>query len=391
MKSSNIGALLAVCCLTASLLGSEVPSMGGNLSDPVWATTGLIKPAVGELVDHELYYAWVEGVWSLSSRTTYGWDGESRPTTVLDQDWQGGVWVNNYLSTTTYDGTGAAQTLTQDWVGGQWVNDVLSTFENDGEQRPVVIVTQDWDGGGWVNQIRSTITYETGLQLAEMLIETWEMEAWVESALCVYTYSDGNVSELIFYFKDGEEWEPTIRSTYTYSGGKVTMTVSEIWFAIPPDAPDWVYSSRTTYTYEGDNLVEVLFESYSFVVPPLGWTVTGRRVQEYDAQGRRTVEVYQSYVEAALGWLNVEKTEYFYDSGEYLCGDADNSGDVNISDAIYLIQYIFASGPPPSPLLRADSDCSSDINMSDVIYLIQFIFASGPYPCDPSGDGTPDC
>ena len=80
-----------------------------------------------------------------------------------------------------------------------------------------------------------------------------------------------------------------------------------------------------------------------------------------------------------------------FTSGEYLCGDADGSGSINISDAVYLIQYIFAEGPPPDPLAAADSDCSGGINMSDVVYLIQYIFAEGPTPCDPNGDGTPDC
>ena len=88
-----------------------------------------------------------------------------------------------------------------------------------------------------------------------------------------------------------------------------------------------------------------------------------------------------------LGYQQNFSTE----TAEYICGDADASGIVNITDAIYLIQYIFNSGPPPDPMARADSDCSGVVDMSDVVYLVQFIFADGPFPCDPSGDGTPDC
>ncbi len=77
--------------------------------------------------------------------------------------------------------------------------------------------------------------------------------------------------------------------------------------------------------------------------------------------------------------------------GAITCGDADTSGSVNISDAVFLIQYIFAGGPPPNPLEAGDADCSGGINMSDVVYLIQYIFAEGPAPCDPNDDGIPDC
>ena len=73
------------------------------------------------------------------------------------------------------------------------------------------------------------------------------------------------------------------------------------------------------------------------------------------------------------------------------CGDADASGTVDLSDAIFLIQYIFAGGPAPVPLNVGDFDCSGVVDVSDVVYLIQYIFVGGPPPCDPSNDSRPDC
>lgn len=65
----------------------------------------------------------------------------------------------------------------------------------------------------------------------------------------------------------------------------------------------------------------------------------------------------------------------------YLCGDANNDGSINISDAVYLIAYIFASGPAPNPLLAGDANCDSAVNISDAVYLIAYIFAGGSAPC----------
>ncbi len=65
----------------------------------------------------------------------------------------------------------------------------------------------------------------------------------------------------------------------------------------------------------------------------------------------------------------------------FACGDANGSGTVNISDAVYLIAYIFSGGPAPSPLLAGDANCSGSVNISDAVYLIAYIFSGGPAPC----------
>ncbi|MFH1893093.1 MAG: hypothetical protein ABIK83_10495 [Candidatus Zixiibacteriota bacterium] len=77
--------------------------------------------------------------------------------------------------------------------------------------------------------------------------------------------------------------------------------------------------------------------------------------------------------------------------GSYICGDADASGGVDIDDVVYLITYIFAGGPPPVPYAAGEADCSGAIDIDDVVYLIAFIFTGGNFPCDPNGDGIPDC
>jgi hypothetical protein len=65
----------------------------------------------------------------------------------------------------------------------------------------------------------------------------------------------------------------------------------------------------------------------------------------------------------------------------YLCGDADGSGDLNISDAVYLVCYIFIDCAAPSPLAAGDNDCDGTVNIVDVVYLINYIFNDGPEPC----------
>lgn len=66
---------------------------------------------------------------------------------------------------------------------------------------------------------------------------------------------------------------------------------------------------------------------------------------------------------------------------EFICGDADGSSSVTISDAVFLINYIFGGGPAPVPLLAGDADCSGAVTISDAVVLINYIFSGGPAPC----------
>jgi hypothetical protein len=68
-------------------------------------------------------------------------------------------------------------------------------------------------------------------------------------------------------------------------------------------------------------------------------------------------------------------------------GDANGDGGIDISDGVYMIQYIFAGGPAPHPesVGSGDANCDGFADISDAVYLINYIFAGGPYPgpiCD---------
>lgn len=62
-------------------------------------------------------------------------------------------------------------------------------------------------------------------------------------------------------------------------------------------------------------------------------------------------------------------------------GDANNDGTVDISDVVYLINYIFVGGSAPNPLTAGDANCDSAVDISDAVYLIGYIFSGGSAPC----------
>jgi len=85
--------------------------------------------------------------------------------------------------------------------------------------------------------------------------------------------------------------------------------------------------------------------------------------------------------DAAMNTNGFGSARRFHTWESYICGDANNSGEVDISDAVYLIEYIFSGGTPPIPYVAGDVDCSGVPDISDVVYLIAYIFSGGAAPC----------
>jgi hypothetical protein len=91
--------------------------------------------------------------------------------------------------------------------------------------------------------------------------------------------------------------------------------------------------------------------------------------------------------------ISVDNTQNVYVAGEtgpnfvtikyfpiILVGDANSDGSLNVSDLVYLINYLFKGGSAPNPLLLADLNNDEYLTVSDVIYLINYLFKGGPSP-----------
>ncbi len=79
------------------------------------------------------------------------------------------------------------------------------------------------------------------------------------------------------------------------------------------------------------------------------------------------------------------------DACDYLCGDVNSSGAIDIDDMVFVIAYVFQGGSAPIPEAAGDVNCSGGIDIDDIVYLIGYVFQGGNDPCDPDGNGTPDC
>lgn len=70
-------------------------------------------------------------------------------------------------------------------------------------------------------------------------------------------------------------------------------------------------------------------------------------------------------------------------------GDANDDGNVDISDAIKLLAYLFTGGDAPGCLDSGDTNDDGDLNITDSIFLLNYLFTGNldlPMPVSPCGE-----
>jgi hypothetical protein len=64
-----------------------------------------------------------------------------------------------------------------------------------------------------------------------------------------------------------------------------------------------------------------------------------------------------------------------------LCGNVNGDLNVDVGDAIYMLNAIFKYGIELLPLELCDVNCSGAVDVGDAVYLLNYIFKFGPEPC----------
>ena len=70
-------------------------------------------------------------------------------------------------------------------------------------------------------------------------------------------------------------------------------------------------------------------------------------------------------------------------------GDADGSGDLQLTDGVFILSWLFLQGETPPCMDAADSDDSETIELTDAVLVLSFLFLGGGPPPEPGPPGGP--
>jgi hypothetical protein len=82
---------------------------------------------------------------------------------------------------------------------------------------------------------------------------------------------------------------------------------------------------------------------------------------------------------------NINVTATF--TSDFIPGDANGNGQLQVSDITFLINYFKGIGPMPDPFLAGDANGDCSVEGSDVTYILAYFRGNGPAPiigdCEP--------
>jgi len=81
--------------------------------------------------------------------------------------------------------------------------------------------------------------------------------------------------------------------------------------------------------------------------------------------------------------LTAQASDPWYCDANQLRGDASGDGDLNLSDAIHILDHLFQGGPAPVCGDAADANNDGEVNLSDSSFLLSYLFSGGQAPEPP--------
>lgn len=149
---------------------------------------------------------------------------------------------------------------------------------------------------------------------------------------------------------------------------RAAINVPDGYFYYPPTNPEIIYSSEYS-GFSADTCWELIClypkpEPDTFRVE-----VTGNVCGSSNS--------YPSYEDMLGGAL--EKTVYAL---HFLCGDVNADRWVDLSDVVYLLNYLYRDGESPIAHEMADVNEDHVLDLADLVYLINYLYKGGPDPCE---------
>jgi len=308
----------------------------------------------------------------------------------------------------------------------------LSAFKKDGSQPdPYPIVIEDLFPGGWYGNHPAVGDLE-GDGVLEIVISAWtpgeaRIYAWHQDGTPLGSIGSGGLLVSVKSL-DGQRQKEILSSLGNNTAEAVaklnTMSKEQVSTLVSTFESDPVFAS-VAETFGSPVIADVNQDGNADIIARAGyllgsgyeriyaWDYEGTVVPGFplyaapepgmvnnfpytplvaDLDGDRKLDIvlatdWPNYsvifweFESYYDWTTAHWPKYMHDKYNSGIFEIENYGGYGIADVVYLVNYIFKSGPPPEPFERGDVNCDGETDIKDVVYLINYLFRSGPPPC----------
>jgi hypothetical protein len=233
----------------------------------------------GDQVSEVIIQYFEDGEWVNEEKAVYTYNGDN--WTILYWDWNGTTWSSNELYTYNKS-AGSIELLIQYMQGGAWQNDEQQFFTLDFDEHVTSILVQDWQNNVWVNDNRITYDFANGVFDAK-IEELWTGSDWEATTKYSYTYDNGNAINGSCKVFDGETFVPgdgDIEMAYDYSANSLSFYGNEVnmtYIDITGVNENAKAVSFTVYPTPAENDIQIQVEGFQKAEI---FTLTGQMLME---------------------------------------------------------------------------------------------------------------
>lgn len=342
--------------------GGGVDRFGWGYQTSSWyAVDGTRSPVTTDIESH------VTGAYSKMAYSDAS-GGDSDPNRYTSDPW------NGYESTHTFEFT-----IGED---PEDIDDIEISWEGYADQCTQVemyiwdYVAEQWsDGRGFFGQNR--------------FVDSWAgnrdgfLETHIRADIGRYIDVSGQMTLLLYAERGSDKsfqdylrlvvscvnrkpYQPTSPSPYD-GEIEVEVTATLSWTGGDPDQGD-------TVTYD-------IYFGTETPPPQVAWSESlpayNPGTMDHDTVYYWQIVALDSYGDSTSGPIWNFRTE----AVQIACGDCNGDERVTVADAVYIVSYIYGSGP--APLGEGDVNVDTRITVADAVYLVGYIYGGGPAPCEP--------
>ena len=92
---------------------------------------------------------------------------------------------------------------------------------------------------------------------------------------------------------------------------------------------------------------------------------------------------YVIYDGMSISPIKIDGVIEFDSTPGFRRGNTNGDSGVDLADALFVVNYLFAGGQQPNCLDSADINDDGSLDISDTVYLLNYLFVSGPTPAAP--------
>jgi len=133
--------------------------------------------------------------------------------------------------------------------------------------------------------------------------------------------------------------------------------------------PDWWYAHPFSFIPPGGGiLLRINFRIADSVSPGISLPITFETEPNLGHYSAYTDTTGLTFVQPPTisGWIYTD----------VIAGDANSDGILDVGDLVYLLNYLYRAGMPPSPVILGDFNDDAEVNVSDIVALINYLFRS---------------